>query len=689
MNIRLLKVVLCSLVVIAGISLVGLRGRAQTGGKKRATAAPGMSNTDCLACHSNSELTKEVDGKSVSVFVNEEPFTASVHGSLDCTSCHTDIREYPHDPAPQRVSCASCHEAVSQEHRTSIHASARVNGQPAAGCADCHGSHDIFRAEDSRSRVNRFKIAETCAECHTNPEKIRKYGLAAAHIIQSYRGSAHGKGMFDSGLSISATCSDCHGAHGVRAKSDPAAMTASANLPSMCSKCHLGILNDFEKSTHGRLWRSGDPRAPNCATCHNSHDIQSPTHAGVQKQILDQCGNCHVDQIKTYQQTFHGKATSLGMMVAAKCADCHTAHLNLPAADPHSTVSTTNVVSTCAKCHSQVTARIVSFNPHPMPEKKEEGAAVFYVYQFMKWLLLGVFSFFGLHTILWFQRSVVGWLRREEQRPSTEGPYVIRFVTPHRLTHIVIVLSFLGLAFTGIPLHFSQTGWGGFFTSLVGGVEVSRFFHRVWAVVTFGYAGYHLWYLARRSGIRLTRATLFGPDSIAIRWQDFLDLWRNLKWFLYLGPRPKFDRWTYWEKFDYYAVFWGVPVIGLSGLVLWFPWIFTRLLPGSILNIAMIVHGEEALLAVGFIFTFHFFHNHLRPENFPMDTVIFTGKMPLAKFIEERPAEYERLVREGRLEEILTDPPTVHARRLSLWFGSFALTVGLAIAIAIFVSLIR
>jgi hypothetical protein len=159
-----------------------------------------------------------------------------------------------------------------------------------------------------------------------------------------------------------------------------------------------------------------------------------------------------------------------------------------------------------------------------------------------------------------------------------------------------------------------------------------------------------------------------------------------VKWFLYLGKRPKLDRWTYWEKFDYYAVFWGVPIIGLSGLLLWMPWLFTKFMPGSMLNVAKIVHGEEALLAVGFIFTFHFFHNHLRPENFPLDTVIFTGKLPLSKFKEERQQEYDRLVKEGKLEALLTDPPSEALQRAASWFGITALVIGLMLAGAIFTS---
>lgn len=646
----------------------------------------GMANADCLSCHNNLELTKEVNGKQVSVHVNEAKFGESVHGTLDCASCHSDVKDYPHDPTPQKVtSCATCHAGADAEHQTSIHATSRMNG-PAAGCADCHGAHEIFPKEDSRSKVNRFKIAETCAACHTNPEVIKKYGLPPASFIHQFRDSSHGRGMFASGLSISATCSDCHGAHNVKKGADPQSRVSRALLPETCSKCHQGILNDFEKSAHGRLWKAGDERGPICSNCHTSHDIKRTDLAGFQMQTVNQCGNCHKAQTETYRDTFHGKATSLGLAVAAKCSDCHTAHLNLARSDPMSTIATANLQQTCARCHTQVNANILSFNPHPEPENKEKSALIFYVYKFMEWLLISVFSFFGIHTLLWFQRSIGAWVRNEIPKIPEDGQYVTRFVNAHRITHILIVTSFIGLALTGIPLRFSGTEWGRVFSSVLGGVEVSRFFHRVWAVVTFGYAIYHLYFILQRVFVKGDRSILFGPNSMVPRKKDFVDFFNMIRWFLYLGPRPKLDRWTYWEKFDYYAVFWGIPVIGLSGLVLWFPWFFTKFLPGSFLNIAMIIHGEEALLAVGFIFTFHFFHNHLRPENFPMDTTVFTGKMTLERFKDERPVEYERLVAEGRLEEILTVPPTPMARRLSFWFGFVALILGLIVATAIFIT---
>jgi len=115
-----------------------------------------------------------------------------------------------------------------------------------------------------------------------------------------------------------------------------------------------------------------------------------------------------------------------------------------------------------------------------------------------------------------------------------------------------------------------------------------------------------------------------------------------IRWFFFRGPKPVFDRWTYWEKFDFLAVFWGMFAIGGSGLMLWFPAVFGRFLPGWMLNVATIIHSDEALLATGFIFTVHFFNTHARPEKFPMDFVIFNGQMAKHEFIEERGAQWRR-----------------------------------------------
>jgi hypothetical protein len=162
--------------------------------------------------------------------------------------------------------------------------------------------------------------------------------------------------------------------------------------------------------------------------------------------------------------------------------------------------------------------------------------------------------------------------------------------------------------------------------------------------------------------------------------QDVRSFLGNIRYFLYLGDRPVGDRWTYWEKFDY---LWGVVIIGLSGLMLWFPDFFTRFLPGWTLNAAHVIHSDEALLATGFIFIFHFFHTHLRPESFPMDLVVFTGKMPLHRFKAERPLEYQRLVDNNELEDYLVDPPTQAESLTAYIWGTIFLIIGIALAIGI------
>jgi cytochrome b subunit of formate dehydrogenase len=250
------------------------------------------------------------------------------------------------------------------------------------------------------------------------------------------------------------------------------------------------------------------------------------------------------------------------------------------------------------------------------------------------------------------------------------------------------VTSFLILAATGLPLKFAQAPWAPALMSVFGSPEVASVLHRIAAIVTFGYFAWHLGALAYGWIVKKERGFFWGPRSMVPQPRDLLDLWAMVKFFLYIGPRPKFDRFTYWEKFDYMGVFWGVAVIGISGLVLWLPTLATRFLPGWALNAAYVIHSDEALLATGFIFLFHFFHTHLRPESFPMDTVVFTGRMPLATLEEERPLEYERLVADGKLEERLTPAPTKGEFNLAYVFGFAALLVGIMLAVFIFWALL-
>jgi cytochrome b subunit of formate dehydrogenase len=234
-----------------------------------------------------------------------------------------------------------------------------------------------------------------------------------------------------------------------------------------------------------------------------------------------------------------------------------------------------------------------------------------------------------------------------------------RFTRLNRTLHILMIVSFIALALTGMTLKFSYTGWAAILSRMLGGFETAGYVHRASATLMFGLFATHLWDLNRKRkrehGGSLWRM-LSGPDTMLFTRRDLVELGQSLKWFVGAGPRPRYGRWTYWEKFDYFAVFWGIFVIGATGLMLWFPVFFTRFLPGWLINVATIIHSDEALLATGFIFTVHFFNTHLRPEKFPMDTVVFTGRMPLAEFKRDKPAEYEELVATGRLQDHLVEP---------------------------------
>ncbi|MCX6551723.1 MAG: hypothetical protein NTY02_12100 [Acidobacteria bacterium] len=264
-----------------------------------------------------------------------------------------------------------------------------------------------------------------------------------------------------------------------------------------------------------------------------------------------------------------------------------------------------------------------------------------------------------------------------------------RFDRADRILHGCLMFSFLGLAFTGLPLLFSHEVWAARLARLFGGFDAAGTIHRLCAVVMISVFVTHLSRLARRLFGQKDLSILWGPSSMVPQPADFFELIGHLRWFIGLGPQPKFDHFTYWEKFDYWAVFWGMGIIGGSGLVLWFPEVFAHLLPGWVFNIAMLIHGEEALLAVGFIFTIHFFNGHLRPEKFPMDSVIFTGRVTVDEMEEERPAELERLTRAGRIDEYVSASAPSWVYRVGRSVGAVAVTLGLIMVALILFAVLR
>ncbi len=608
---------------------------------------------------------------------HETTLQGSVHQDFGCSDCHSNIVAGPHQEAPLtelggNQICAQCHDSALEAVDKSVHGGVLA-------CMDCHGQpHEVRSPGDVASLVNPLKQIQTCGQCHDSNG-----------LMDGYLRSVHGRALVVSGLINAPSCSDCHGAHSILAPSQPDSTVSAGNVPNTCGTCHQYLLTTWrDKSSHGRAWKEGKSGGPVCTTCHSSHTVMEPRAGKQRLRSAENCGGCHGVRYATYRDSFHGQVSDLGFLTAATCSDCHTPHQSLPVEDPESSINPDRLAATCGQCHERVNASFLTFDPHDDPASGHGNAYVRFIWLFMTALLIGVFGFFGLHDLLWLQRSIVGLARGEAAtlRNLRQGPYVRRFGKLEIRLHVIIIASFLLLAATGLPLKFHFTEWADRLAALFGGVDSARGLHRLAALVTFGYAAVHVGSVLKRVLIGKDYGVLWGWRSMTPRGEDFADLLKNVRYFLYLGPRPKMSRWSYWEKFDYFAVFWGVVIIGISGLMLWFPGFFTLFLPGWTLNAAFIVHSDEALLATGFIFIFHFFHTHLRPEVFPMDPVVFTGCMPLEQFKEERPREYKHLVERGELEALLVDAPSPERMRRARIFGFSALGVGTTLLLGILAS---
>jgi cytochrome b subunit of formate dehydrogenase len=646
-----------------------------------------MSNGDCMSCHANPNLKWTDSGRSGSLYVNTAELAGSRHSRLACVQCHTggtpsNVRAC--STIKDKVDCNICHEHEKEaaQYQESTHGTLAAQGNPDAPlCQDCHGTHGVMGKVDPASPTFSRNIPTLCAKCHQEGHKAAvRYTGKQNHIVDNYRESIHGTGLLEAGLTVTANCADCHTSHHELPASDPRSSVNRANIPETCAKCHRGIYELFTASVHSpNVTKSGKP-LPVCADCHSAHSIKRTDLSDFRLNIMDQCGRCHKQITEAYFETFHGKVSKLGGMATAKCYDCHGAHDILPVNDPRSHLSRNNIVATCGKCHTGSHRQFAGYLTHATHHDPKKYPFLFVTFWGMTGLLIGTLVVSGAHTALWLPRSLA--YRRQMNNLQTEGgTYVRRFRRFHRNLHLMVVSSFLGLAMTGMILKFSYAGWAKVLAHLLGGFEGAGLVHRFCAGLTFTYFGLHLYDLTRqkRASGKSWRQFITGEESMLFNRRDWHELAGSLKWFLNRGPRPQYGRWTYWEKFDYFAVFWGVAVIGGTGLLLWFPEIFTRLFPGWAINVATTIHSDEALLAVSFIFVVHFFNTHFRPERFPMDTVIFTEGTPLEEFKRDRPREYRQLVESGELEGMMMPEPAPRDIRFWRRLGFTALTIGLVL----------
>lgn len=621
-----------------------------------------LDNAGCLECHDSSKKKIEVPGKDdekrVLAHINAGKFGKGIHADMQCVACHKEITD-----------------------SKAGHVKAR--GIKPANCVDCHQA-----------------LWETARQEKGADEKSR-LGLVVRNI-EAYKNSFHAKPDKDDPSRPMATCEDCHNSHefNVPPKGSERRTAWHKTIPDTCgAKCHEDQLEAYSASVHGEeLLDKGNMKSAVCTDCHTSHNIAGTASETFKLANVNACGSCHEKELQSFADTYHGQVNRLGYAYAAKCADCHESHKILPADHPKSTINPKNRLKTCTKCHSDkkpgmrdATPGFVTFGPHANTHDFEKYPQMYIASKFMVGLLIFVFAFFWAHSGLWYYRE---WQDRKAGKPHARidtrsmnldenRQHFRRFHWGWRLGHLVFALVTMTLVLTGTTALYAESAWAPVVAKALGGPKMLGLIHRICAALFVGIFLIHFVYVMQKL-LRDRSFRWFGPDSLIPNWKDFADCWGMFKWFVGKGPKPLFDRWAYFEKFDYWAVFWGVNIIGWSGLMLAFPHVTATYLPGWVFNVATLVHGEEAFLAAVFLFTVHFFNNHFRPDKLPPpDVVMFTGTQSLREFRHDHPAHYQRMVDSGELSKYLVEAPSPAMTRGSKILGLVLIAVGLILLVLV------
>lgn len=621
--------------IIAGFFVLSGAVQAQ------AQAPAAIDNAVCLGCHGNEGFSVPgADGRTRSLHVVGDKFGKSVHGKRRCVECHKDITAIPHEKTgPLKVSCVQCHQ-------------------------------DLWEAAKKENKTHEFA----------------RLGVVVEQI-DHYMKSIHARPSREDQSRTNATCYNCHDAHYVYPKDSPVRAEWRLGIPNACGKCHVKQREVYLDSVHGQqVMGNANPAAPICSDCHTTHDVDRPKLDAIKLVITRNCGNCHSENLKSYANTYHGQVTTLGYAYTATCFDCHGSHGIQRVNHPRSTVHPNNRLKTCQNCHKDATPGFVAFQPHANTHDYARYPYMWIASKFMIALIAGVFLFFWTHCALWFYRE---YKERKEGKgrphvltggmPQLKGKYFRRFKPLWTVAHLFFALSLMILSLTGMTAFYAETAWAQFIVRALGGPQVAAIIHRVAAVVILGIFLAQIVFFIVVLAPKWRTFKWFGHTSFVPSWQDLKDIIAMFKWFLGKAPRPVFGRWSYWERFDYWAPFWGLTIVGGSGLMLWFKELTAAVWPGWIFNVATLAHGEEAFLAIVFLFTVHFFNNHFRPDKFPLEIVMFTGTMSLEHYRREHAVEYERLLKSGELHKYVVDAPAAPMSLASKVLGFSLIAVGLTL----------
>lgn len=692
---QLRKVSPCGLLFALALVLAPTRAT-----PKPKNARPLKQDEACLACHGTPGM-KSDKGKDISI--TPVKHAASAHGSLACQDCHTTIKDFPHPPNIPKVQCATCHDDEAKSFPASVHAAlgdsacatchgsvheltttenlapakcaechadevkqfgesihglAAKKGDPdAPKCMSCHGGvHAVKASSDPDSTVARKNLGDTCAKCHSNPAFLSRHMIPLAHPVESYKQSVHGRAVA-AGNEKAADCNSCHGNHDIYPARDERSRVNHWKVADTCAQCHQEIGREYKESVHGVAVKAGVRDAPVCTDCHGEHLIFEPSNpsspvnaANVSSQT---CGRCHsdarlaqrydlpADRVPSYADSYHGLALEGGKLTAANCASCHGVHAIYRSNDPRSTINAANLPKTCGQCHKGVSEAKFTIGPiHVRTSTGPNHPVVRYIRWMYLVLIPVTLGFMLLHNLLDLLNKLV---RRKPRRESDE--VAVRMNIWFRIAHWGIMVSFPTLVVTGFALKYPDSWWAKPILMWESSAGVRGGLHRTAAVVMICAALFHFIHLTLK---KKDRAFVWAMIPTIRDATDMLDV---LLYNLGLSKKePKFGKFNYAEKMEYWAFMWGTMVMALSGFLLWFNNFTLRHFPKWITDAATAVHWYEALLATFAILIWHFYLVIFDPNVYPMDTAWLDGKIPADHYRHTRPAYYRELVQRGLVQ---------------------------------------
>ncbi len=624
---------------------------------------------DCMGCHEKLEKTHAFHADFLTV-----PFAATPE--TGCTDCHGTHGTKPASGASSAfagaklaASCADCHEKEVEHFQTSAHGIALAAGRSEApNCLACH-LKPVAVGKDKLA----LKRAQTalCLACHRDESRVLADSSVSRGFIVSYDKSVHETSLAK-GNADSATCVDCHGSHETAGGLAAGSRVNLRNIPATCARCHAKEAREYAQSAHGAALRKGFTDAPVCTTCHGEHQIldhkdpNAPVSARNVSQMV--CGTCHgsvamneryglaTDRFETFADSYHGLATRGGSVVAVNCASCHGAHAIRPSTDPRSPVNAANLAKTCGQCHDRADTRFTSAPVHVTASANGQEPAVYWIATLYVWLIVAVVGGMVLHNGLDFFRKVrrkIGIQKGEIVEEAVPHRLYLRMTVNERLQHGTLVLSFVALVITGFMLQFPEAWWVMHIRHRIGHLfEWRSIIHRVAGVVLVLAGLWHVLYLALTArGRRLFRDLLPVP-------KDLRDAAGILRYNAGLTPdRPRFGRFSYIEKTEYWAMMWGSLVMGVTGALLWFENTSIHLFTKLGFDVSRTVHLYEAVLATLAIVVWHFYFVIFNPNIYPMNLSWLTGWLSEKEMLEDHPLELERLEAERAKAARKDEPP--------------------------------